>query len=53
MEERSKKRRKAFDKLEQKLAGSSFFKGDSISMVDIAWLPILHRSNDYQSQFRL
>lgn len=33
---------KSFAKAEKKLTGSRFFKGDNISNVDIAWLPLLH-----------
>ncbi len=35
---------KAFAKAESKLNDSVYFKGDSISNVDIAWLPLLHRA---------
>ncbi|MCK8044824.1 glutathione S-transferase family protein [Shewanella sp. 1CM18E] len=35
---------KAFAKAENQLAESMFFKGDYISNVDIAWLPLLHRA---------
>ncbi|OAN10862.1 glutathione S-transferase [Photobacterium jeanii] len=35
---------KAFAKAENKLGDSAFFKGDYISNVDIAWLPLLHRA---------
>ena len=42
--ERSEKMHKAFAKLEKKLTGSRFFSGDKIGMVDIAWLPVLHRA---------
>ncbi|MCL1145629.1 glutathione S-transferase family protein [Shewanella sp. 10N.261.52.F9] len=35
---------KAFAKAENKLGESAFFKGDYISNVDIAWLPLLHRA---------
>ncbi|TPH18132.1 glutathione S-transferase family protein [Litorilituus lipolyticus] len=35
---------KAFAKAEKKLTGKRFFKGESISNVDIAWLPLLHRA---------
>lgn len=35
---------KAFAKAEGKLSDSLFFKGDYISNVDIAWLPLLHRA---------
>ncbi len=36
---------KSFQKAENKLGGSDFFKGDYISNVDIAWLPLLHRAS--------
>lgn len=36
--------KKAFLKAEKKLGDTEFFKGDYISNVDIAWLPLLHRS---------
>ena len=57
--ERADKLSKAFTKLEEKLTGSQFFSGDSISMVYIAWLPLLHRASiienysgyDFISQF--
>lgn len=35
---------KSFQKAENKLGDSVFFKGDYISNVDIAWLPLLHRA---------
>ncbi|QQX80976.1 glutathione S-transferase family protein [Shewanella sp. KX20019] len=35
---------KSFAKAEAKLGDTRFFKGDSISNVDIAWLPLLHRA---------
>lgn len=35
---------KAFDKVEKQLVGP-FFKGDKISNVDLAWLPLLHRAD--------
>ena len=35
---------KAFLKAEKKLGDTEFFKGDYISNVDIAWLPLLHRA---------
>ncbi|SON49898.1 glutathione S-transferase family protein [Vibrio tapetis] len=35
---------KAFAKAENKLGDSLFFKGNDISNVDIAWLPLLHRA---------
>ncbi|UPR30209.1 glutathione S-transferase family protein [Vibrio crassostreae] len=36
---------KSFQKAENKLDDSDFFKGDYISNVDIAWLPLLHRAS--------
>lgn len=35
---------KAFAKAEKKLGNTVFFKGDYVSNVDIAWLPLLHRA---------
>ena len=43
--ERADKLGKAFDKIEQQLGSSEFFSGDGIGMVDIAWLPLLHRAD--------
>lgn len=44
-EERSAKFEQVFKKVEEQLTGSSkFFKSDTLSKVDIAWLPLLHRS---------
>ncbi len=45
LEERSTKLRKIFQKVESFLGTTAFFKGEKISNVDIAWLPILHRAN--------
>ena len=42
--ERSNKLGKALEKLEKKLSGSKFFNGTTLGMVDIAWLPLLHRA---------
>ncbi|MDA0117558.1 glutathione S-transferase family protein [Vibrio sp. T11.5] len=39
---------KAFAKAEKQLAGP-FFKGEAISNVDIAWLPLLHRAHIIKS----
>jgi glutathione S-transferase len=44
LEERSHKLREAFSKVEQALGHGPFFKGGSLSNVDIAWLPLLHRA---------
>ena len=45
LQERSNKLRKIFAKAEVALGAGSFFKGEDISNVDIAWLPLLHRAN--------
>lgn len=37
--------RAAFQKLEKRLSGTKFFGGESIGMVDISWLPLLHRAS--------
>ncbi len=42
--ERTEKLRKAFAKAEKQLTGKTFFKGDTLSNIDIAWLPLLHRA---------
>ena len=42
--ERSEKLRKAFAKAEKQLEEGSFFNGETLSSVDIAWLPLLHRA---------
>ena len=44
LEERAAKLSKAFGKIETKLGESRYAKGDDLSMVDIAWLPLLHRA---------
>lgn len=44
LEERSGKLGAAFDKIEKHLGDSQFFAGDHMSLVDIAWLPLLHRA---------
>ncbi len=44
LEERSQKLRRAFDKIEKQLGGTPFFRGETVGMVDIAWLPLLHRA---------
>ena len=45
LKERSAKLGKAFDRIEKQLGDAPFFAGDTIGMVDIAWLPLLHRAN--------
>lgn len=43
--ERSAKLAKPFDRIEKQLGETPYFGGDSIGMVDIAWLPLLHRAS--------
>ncbi|ENM3744826.1 glutathione S-transferase family protein [Vibrio fluvialis] len=38
----------AFSKAEKELGSGPFFKGEKISNVDIAWLPLLHRASLFQ-----
>ena len=45
LRERSGKLAKAFDGIENQLGDSAFFESDTIGMVDIAWLPLLHRAD--------
>lgn len=50
LRERTAKLGKAFDTMERQLSerqttGASFFAGDSVGMVDIAWLTLLHRAD--------
>ena len=45
LEEKSRKLGKAFDTIEEKLGETPFFGGSSLGMVDIAWLPLLHRAD--------
>lgn len=35
----------AFEKVEKQLGDRPFFNGDSVGMVDVAWIPILHRAS--------
>ena len=42
--ERGAKLGQAFDRVERQLGNSRYFSGDQLSMVDIAWLPLLHRA---------
>ncbi len=45
LKERSKKIGVAFDRVEKQLGeGSSYFGGEELGMVDIAWLTLLHRA---------
>lgn len=41
---RAEKLRAAFIKIEKHLNGGRYFKGNGLSKVDIAWLPLLHRA---------
>ena len=43
--ERTEKLGKAFAKAEKQLGDGPFFKGNTLSSVDIAWLPLLHRAS--------
>ncbi|MEM8985916.1 MAG: glutathione S-transferase family protein [Pseudomonadota bacterium] len=43
--ERSLKLGKAFDRMEDQLGDTTFFNGDDLGMVDIAWLTLLHRAD--------
>lgn len=45
LEERGAKLGAAFDRIEKQLDDTPFFGGDEISMVDIAWLPLLYRAD--------
>lgn len=44
LEERSAKLGQAFERMEKQLADTPFFSGESLGMVDIAWLVLLHRA---------
>ncbi|NUZ12648.1 glutathione S-transferase family protein [Pseudoalteromonas sp. McH1-7] len=44
LDEKSAKLAKAFQKAESVLSDGPYFKGQQLSNVDIAWLPLLHRS---------
>jgi len=48
LRERSQKLGQAFDKMEKQLGDTPFFAGATISIVDIAWLTILHRADIIQ-----
>ncbi|TDF42199.1 glutathione S-transferase family protein [Alteromonadaceae bacterium M269] len=43
--ERASKLATAFAKIETKLGDARYINGDSLSIVDISWLPLLHRAN--------
>lgn len=44
LKDRSEKLGKALDRIERQLGDTRYFNGDEIGMVDIAWLPLLHRA---------
>lgn len=44
LEQRSANLSKAFEKAEKVLGDGPFFKGEQLSNVDIAWLPLVHRA---------
>lgn len=44
LDERARKFTKAFERIGHRLDKSDFAGGDSIGMVDIAWIPLLHRA---------
>ncbi|WP_422135913.1 MULTISPECIES: glutathione S-transferase family protein [unclassified Endozoicomonas] len=46
--ERTEKLASAFAKVEKGLAEQPFFNSDSLGMVDLAWLPVLHRAHIIQ-----
>ena len=43
--QRTEKLGKAFEKVEKQLGDEPYFKGKTISNVDISWLPLLHRAS--------
>lgn len=45
LQERGAKLQTAFDKVEKQLGDGPFFDGDSLGMVDISWLTLLHRAH--------
>ncbi len=45
LNERSAKLAQPFDRMEQQLGDAHFFGGETLGMVDIAWLPLLHRAD--------
>ena len=50
LEERAENLEKVFAKAEKKLGSGPFFKGESLSSIDIAWLPLLHRTDIIKSR---
>ncbi len=49
LNERASKLGKIFQKAENALKTGPFFKGETLSNIDIAWLPLLHRANIIRS----
>lgn len=45
LRDRGAKLQTAFDKVEKQLGDGPFFDGDSLGMVDISWLTLLHRAH--------
>ena len=45
LEERAAKLAKAFGKIEARLGESQYVDGDRLGMIDVAWLPLLHRAS--------
>ncbi len=45
LKERSRKLEQAFDKIENQLGDTRYFGSDSIGLVDIAWMTLLHRAD--------
>ncbi|MEM7120079.1 MAG: glutathione S-transferase family protein [Pseudomonadota bacterium] len=45
LRERADKLGKAFDTIEKQVGGTPFFGGETMGMVDIAWLTLLHRTD--------
>ncbi|MEM6998416.1 MAG: glutathione S-transferase family protein [Pseudomonadota bacterium] len=45
LKERTEKLGKVFEKAERIFGDGPYFKGDKISNVDVAWLPLLHRAS--------
>lgn len=45
LKERAEKLSKVFEKAEKALTDGPYFKGNALSNVDIAWLPLLHRAD--------
>ena len=50
LEERATKLSKAFGKIEARLGEAQYADGDRIGMIDIAWLPLLHRASIIERQ---